>query len=385
MRPGRRGIVIRAATLAALATLPVSCGDSPALTLPVTVEVLDYTPAHTYELRDETLATLTTVEPFAGAAGRIWGGGAISASGDVGNTEADVRRNLAVRGAHGLHLAYTIDAGVARALDYDTFAIFTIYRELERVRTFYATLGVPDAALAPLPAYYRGRIEVFFLPLLASDNAAYVPAIDGFLLFNDFLSGNDVPLALNLGVVGHEYGHAVFEHLAWRNQLPPGDYLPWPGATVNHLRALDEGLADLFGATLVDDAAFVGRSVASLGDERDLSVVRVATTGLLAAATGDDPSTFDPYKLGAVIASALWSAGGVIGRNEVAGYVVLAEQAEAGRIGETFRIVEFLDAVAAAARANPAHQQALCAAFATALAVAGTPPCCTTGGACSAP
>jgi hypothetical protein len=359
------------------------CGGSPPVSPPFTAELLSYVGGGRYQLADEPLATLRSLDPFTGGAGEIRGGGAISLTGDLGRTDEEIRRALTPDDVHGLDLRYDLDGGVMRSIDYDTFAVFTIYRELERTREFYAGLGVPESALGPMPAYFRGRIEVFFLPLLASNNAAYVPAIDSFMLFNDLFAGNEVPLALNLGVIAHEYGHAVFQHLVWGSRLPPALIENWPFAAVNQLRSLDEGIADLMGATFTDDATFVGRSLAEAADDRDLGAPGRASASQVAAAASEEPDSYDPYPLGTAIARSFWAAGATIGRTEVAGYLVRAEQAMAGQVNSSFLIVQFLEVIARLANsATPAHRLAFCSAFASRLSPLGTATCCANEAAC---
>ncbi len=344
---------------------------------PYVSEVLAYTGAGRYQVRAEPLATLHDFHGMSGEAGQFHGGGFIrlTSSSDI-DTEEEFRSAFRVRGAHRLALDYQIVKGVVRANDYDTFAMLSLYRALERTRAFYRGVGVGDEAMPTLAVYFRPRIEVLVFPLLASNNAAYSSPLDGFLFFNDFFAGSAVPVALNLGVIAHEYGHAVWQHVLWKGRLPAWALDSWPDRAVNELRALDEGLADLFGATITDDPRFVGRSAAKLTAERDVSVTRMVVASDLAAAAGGS-LLYDPYRLGSVVASALWTVGQRTGRQALAGYVVDAERRASGRIDRDFRIGWFLDQIAVAAAATDAeHRAAVCEILVTQLSALGPYPCC---------
>lgn len=372
--------LVRRLSLVVLATAaPGACGEPAPPEPPFVSEVLVHAGGGSYEVRAEPLETLTDFRQLAGEAARFRGGGFIRVPTSATlDGEAQIREAFRVQGAHDLALDYQVAGGVVRANDYDTFAMLSLYRALENTRGFFRAVGVGDEALRTLPVFFRPRLEVFLFPLLASNNAAYSPPVDGFLFFNDFFAGNAVPLALNLGVVAHEYGHAVWQHLVWKDHLPAWstDGSGWPTRAVNELRALDEGLADVFGATITDDPQFLGRSVAGQAERRDLTAFRVATAGDLTAA-GEGALLFDPYHLGSIVASALWSAGAVTGRQALAGYVVEAERRLAARIGRDFRIGQFLDLLAAAAGpAGAEHRRALCVAFSRQLAALGPFSCC---------
>lgn len=140
-----------------------------------------------------------------GEAVTLFGGGEIKGFSTSGiSSEEDVRRRSAVHGAHRVTPHYQVDGGVARAIDHETFALFSLYGAFERTQAFYRQLGVSADDTPAFPAYYAASVTAVLFPVLAADNAAYLPALDGFMMLPDSLAGNEVPLALNLGVVGHE-------------------------------------------------------------------------------------------------------------------------------------------------------------------------------------
>jgi hypothetical protein len=357
-----------------LAVTALACGaEAPGP--PYRVELLEHTAPGAYHVVETALPTMTNLDGLDGAPVKLFGGGGIGAlSLSAPKDEEAFRRAFKVKDAREPSPRYTVVDGAAHAVDYDTFAMFSIYRAFERAVGFYRSMGVPEEALARMPAYYRASINLVIFKVLSSDNAAYVPSVDGFLMLPDSLEGNMVPLALNLGVVGHEYGHSVFNHLVWNRRIPPYAFIAdWSATAPNHIGALEEGLADVFGATLTADPNFIGRSLASLTAARDLSLPRTADAALVAKLrTGDG---FDPHELGAVIASALWAAGGTTGREVMARAIVDAERALSGKVTPSFTIATFFDALVGAL-AESGDRAALCAALKERLALAGPFPRC---------
>lgn len=313
---------------------------------PYTAELLSYQGGK-YLLADEKLETLDELSGMKGAVASFQGGGTVSFATGLGSDEGAWRRAYTPTDGSPVRLAYENDNGVVRALDYSSFAMLGIYRELERIRDFYRGLGVADPALKPIPVWYHASISLFSVPFV-QNNAAYSPEADGLLLFSEYLDGDEVPLDLNLGVMAHEYGHAVFNHLAWGGHVPRSLLDGWPSRGTNMLRALEEGLADLLGATITDDPRFLSRSSASAGAARDLSVKQVADLPMWSAASASSDS-YDPYPLGTVLAAALWRVGDDAGRTAVAKTVVKAELGLAGKMDSKMELTAGLQALIEAA------------------------------------
>lgn len=135
-------------------------------------------------------------------------------------------------------------------LDYSTMALLSAYAQFEEVFSVYARItGLDDGVFRA----WFGKAFVLFEPRVRIENgdgsvvgtgklnAAYVPGARQFLLFQRSRF-EQVPLAANLQVVAHEFGHALFEYLFFKGNFDPCSRLEQEWA----MRGLNEGFADFF-------------------------------------------------------------------------------------------------------------------------------------------
>lgn len=264
------------------------------------------------------------------------------------------------------------EGGVAVPLDYDTLNLFSSYVHLREAQTFFEGLQV-DVATEMSVIYYHPEIDDRTASLPKTDNAAFLANVDAFLLLPMEIL-QDVPFSMNPGVLAHEFSHRVFYYEAWgarmfeillRDLLTLQDLHTW-----NLIRALDEGVADYFGALLADDPRFLRGSVfASLSEARDLDVLRVMPA---AWSTGSEPSfegVYDPYALGSVIASTLWALGEINGHHHVAAGIIDVERqlADDWATSLQFQVGTFMARVLM--RLPLAHREASCQRVKDAFAV----------------
>jgi hypothetical protein len=143
-----------------------------------------------------------------------------------------------------------------------------------------------------------------------------------------------VPLAMNTGVITHEYGHRIFNLAVYEGQLFPQPLGQWigtggPTTQINLLKAIDEGLADYHAYSQSCLSAFgcnprflessFGSSVA---DQRDMSQPdKCMNTSLLSALCTLNINDFSAqsfqYQVGTDLAAALYQAGEITGEREV--------------------------------------------------------------------
>lgn len=250
--------------------------------------------------------------------------------------------------------------------DFDSLAMFTAFAHTERALDAFRAAGVRGRAVDP--------VEVHYLPDLAnsglatSDNAYYFVPADAVLLLAP-IALQDVPLAMNPGVLAHELAHRVAYWDLWEGRrLAVYDAFRAGHIDDPHAResmfltaALDEGVADYFGAVISDDPAFVGASVGDQQVARDVSVSRTYQAAWIGGTSVyySSDGRYDPYHLGTVVASALWAVGEALGHDAVCAAIVesqrdLAPRAQALALDHADLEVEV------AARLGPAA----CAVFA---------------------
>lgn len=189
--------------------------------------------------------------------------------------------------------------------DYMSSLVITLYAHFEKLADQDRSLGL-DQTVAQWPRTQDVGVSVREYDSSGNwllNNASFVSGLDSFL----FLPYNmdTVPLAINPGVVAHEYFHAIFNQLMVK---PSG--LNYPGwkepstATVGEanysdretplsivsdskdpsrdyyheylLRGINEGLADVWGWLYSQDPEFLSLSIHNTKD-RNLNIVQMRT------------------------------------------------------------------------------------------------------------
>lgn len=124
-------------------------------------------------------------------------------------------------------LRYSVKNGVIVPRDYNTLLLLSAYYQFETVwRSLKDVTGIsPDDFLSAM-----GKFRVMFEPKIRIEtdastldasiklNAAFVPSKAQFVLFQRS-NLEKVPLAANLQVIAHEFGHALFERTFFENKF----------------------------------------------------------------------------------------------------------------------------------------------------------------------
>jgi len=281
---------------------------------PQWVRVFTQDESGVYGLYNRELKTLESARRVKGAALKMRGGGSVFIEAGVldgsltAESEEDVEDVDLIKGSTGVWAEYFKENGVLVPADWDSLVMFSFYHNIERARAFFGDLGVPSDALRVTRCFYKvnfSSVLVFGRPLV-TDNAAYAPTADAFLLFPRHLTNGDVPMALNLGISAHEFSHAVMHRLVNGSSRVPITTEDWSALAANTYASVDEGLADFFAAHLTGDPNFIDVSIQdTFGLERDISKEKMLDE--LNSRAGDHSFGYDPYPLGTAIASFLWA------------------------------------------------------------------------------
>ncbi|MEE8410308.1 MAG: hypothetical protein V3T05_11925 [Myxococcota bacterium] len=322
-----------------------ACGSD----TPIEFLIYDRDPgAQVYRLTRSRILTLDDAHAGRGSVATLRGGGSLLVSSGEPQTAQEVRDALRITGDETPSIQWVErDNGVAMPLDFDSLMMLTLYHHLERASEYFSMIGVAPARVRALPVYYFTELKIALLPLpipLLTDNAAYIVTLDAFFIPPRLLL-NDVPLYANRGVVVHEYGHAVFNRVFHRDNRVPAYLLEdWPTETVNELRSLDEGLADIFAALAIGDADFIAPSISIelFEIDRDVSIERFYDTELHGTVVTGAVGGYDPYPLGSVVASALWALRSDVDDAVLGRAVITTLEALAG-VGDGFRLTQFFD------------------------------------------
>ncbi|MFT3709428.1 MAG: hypothetical protein QM817_17460 [Archangium sp.] len=322
-------------TLVAVST---SCGPNPKPPVKVMAMVPDESGAFT-----TTQVELTTVGNMTSLSGdviKLVGGTRVvldpndptqQINGGIQNMPDDQRYDILVRDKGGDVRGHYVDkSGVLWPDDFHTWNMVTTYYNFERSYKYFANIydGVDPKELRPMRVLYWSDVYLNSTTPLV-DNALYLSFVKSFAVA-PFKNEQLIPLPMNIGVVGHEVSHRVFNYNALSDQGIHPALGTWSLQAFNWLKSLDEGLADFHGysVTCLEAAGCRPNFLAlSLSDSRTVSFRNVGN----AAACMDDAlrtsfqntvqnewvSSPNLYKVGNLVAVSLFQAGNKTGKIEV--------------------------------------------------------------------
>ena len=225
------------------------------------------------------------------------------------------------------NLRFDVADGVVIPRDYSTLALISSYYQYEqvfanlekvtgiKVQDFVAKSGKFKALFEPtLKLVTESNTQVASIKL----NAAYVSGQKQFVLFQRS-AVEKVPLAANLQVIMHEFGHALFEQTFFKNQTrvcnskSPNSDTHFPGRLEQEIaiRGFNEGFSDLMSFGLVGSTDILRASIdiEDKADQRDFSKQRFVYSDL----GSDDPvraklCTGGFYCIGTLFAHSIYQA-----------------------------------------------------------------------------
>ncbi|SEU18204.1 hypothetical protein [Stigmatella erecta] len=320
---------------AIVATLALSAACAPDSQAPVKVQALVLNSNGAYAPREVELTTISDIVKMEGVVAKMIGGARIrsdSQDPQVQNAQTPEAYAKAIIKGDGRDVtaSYITQDGVLWPADFHTWNLVTAYYNFERAYDYFNKVAnIPAADLGePATVYYFPEFTlVDTSPDALKDNALYFSPVQAFMVL-PFDTLQKAPLALNAGVMSHEYAHRIFNQKVYAGSPFPYQIAVWgqspssPGA--NLIKSLDEGLADYHGfGTTCDspvgcDTRFFRTSFDDrLSDSRDLAKAdRCMDTVLLNDLNTLNVGAFDPYKLGSIIASALYQAGQSTGQHK---------------------------------------------------------------------
>jgi hypothetical protein len=269
----------------------------------------------------------------------------VVASAEDGDDFGEMRDRTRGSAGHGMSPRMQLDRDRFVAEDLGTLTYFTVWAGLERAWALAEEIGdtsgaTTEHALVGIDAQVVAA-EIFPLPILTSDNAAYAAPLDAWLTLR-VTSQEGVPFAMSLPVLAHELHHRVFHRNVfgrdeafafWRQRL--GEPSEEEQRATRILQGIDEGLADLFSLAVTGDVPGLPRAFELAGgrfvpeaarrdlegrfaDEASYDGLRTNTLDVAhlraCSSTGTDDlfseAGFNFYCLGTVLARALWDGAG---------------------------------------------------------------------------
>ncbi|MCU0663419.1 MAG: hypothetical protein MUC50_13965, partial [Myxococcota bacterium] len=181
---------------------------------PVRMELLAYDrESDAYGFRNVELETITDLDSLEGKAARLLVHAAVTLNYIDGTLTWK-------QNPRKVSFAWHQDGELVVPEDFDSFSMASIYYNLELASSFFEDLGLDEATLGQIPAYYNSTFKIIyqdgtretwkdnalFVALTAQQNAFFIVPFEFF---------EWVPLALNSGIMTHEYTHAVFNELVF--------------------------------------------------------------------------------------------------------------------------------------------------------------------------
>jgi hypothetical protein len=283
-----------------------------------------------YQPREVSITTLTNTTNFKGSIAELVGNNRVllSASDPLQamglNGLNDDQRFAIVVKDRGVDVRgnFVERAGVLWPADFHTWNMASTYWNFETAYTYFQ-----EALPTTSPPTELQKMRVMYWPEVRlnstepiTDNALYLSVIKSFVIV-PFDKEKKVPMAMNLGVVGHEVAHRVWGKRVFNDEgIHPA--LGWSGIHFNLLKSLDEGLADFhgYGVTCLSQARcrteYLSQSIAdeAYAKQRDVARNDACVDENLRSAL----KTFSPdqwirarelYLYGNVWAAALYQAG----------------------------------------------------------------------------
>jgi len=255
---------------------------------------------NSYVVTPRDRGTMDDLQAVSGPLGTVFQGGLVTMETD-GDTFYE--------GGRAMQVGYDVTDDLAVPLDEHGLVLWSFYGHLEDLSAELPDHGFDPDVFFPIDAAWTPVLPDAMLELLPMENAAYATAGHFFILLQDLIS-KDVPLAANVGIVRHEFGHAVFHWLTTGDTLAssPFDGLEQSEASLFY-SSLHEGYADSFAALSLDDPNFFGASLEM--PSRDLtgdhSVANVQLPAeFLDSSAGELLAIWDPYPLGTLFAATAW-------------------------------------------------------------------------------
>ncbi len=175
--------------------------------------------------------------------------------------------------AQTLSVDFTEAYDVYRANDFDSLLALSAFAGINNVWNWYVDVVGDTSSATTEKGYvvFYGDVipsRLLPLPMVQMDNAVYLAGVDAWMIFP---VGNQegVPYAMNHGVLAHEFHHRVFFQSVWASHA----FERWKSVlnteakistdeqrSLNLLRALDEGLADINAIGFTQNITFMNPS-----------------------------------------------------------------------------------------------------------------------------
>lgn len=333
-----RTLAIRLSVFCSFSGL-VAC--EPAVKTPVKVMAIVPNRSGTYDTRQVELTTPDSVVHMTGKLLTLVGGAQVELNPrdpqlETVTTEDQLLEVLMKNKGGSVRGNFVDRSGVLWPADFHTWGMTTTYYNFEQSFAYFQKIynGKPTDELNNIRVLYWAAFKDLSSgsELESRDNAIFFPPIRAFMIL-PFEKLQKVPLSLNIGVVGHELSHLVFNKKVFAGSSLPAPLVSWSLAPFNLLKSLDEAFADFHGYGVTCTTANTGSGClpsflsASIDDkatiaERDMADLKQCMTAELRNAfhTYQQSKFLQDglhYKIGTLIAASLYQASVPLGKEEL--------------------------------------------------------------------
>lgn len=238
--------------------------------------------AVSFTVRNVDLPFLESTENLKSRFFQFLGGGQLK----VEEVEGSQAIGAEYTGGGKLPLRFKEKNGILIPRDYSSLILLSAYHQLASV---FQNLDTLLGITAEQYFAKNGRIDVLFEPgfIISQDgiqaevtqklNAAFVPMQEIFVLFRRS-AVESVPIAANLQVIAHEFGHAAFEQSFYRNAFAATGRLEQEPV----IAGFNEGYADILSWAVSGSADVLSASIdfPGISDLRNFSQNRFTFEGM---------------------------------------------------------------------------------------------------------
>lgn len=256
-----------------------------------------------YQLTTVEYSTLTDPFSMEGDIGVILGDAVVDALASGEDIiDPNKRDSIYIESGKTIKLDYEVKSGVIYPKNFDSMALLSLYYNFERTFKFcQENLGLTLEQFGISRIFYAPRMrassEGTTLEGTMKINAAFLPGLRDFWFFKTSKL-EDVPIAMNFGVLAHEFGHSIFDIKFAKKE--PAFYNTGLSSNEDELSGINEGIADFFSFVVTNSTSEFAASLASAAKERTLPVSWTYSTLGSASCAGSF------YCKGSILASALY-------------------------------------------------------------------------------
>jgi len=281
--------------------LITSCGQETP-DKPYRAKIVAFTPDG-YRLKTVQFQTLEDIDTLKGPIGRFIGNAALDGNSEIEEI-IDPRKkdSIYIDRGQNVRLDYKVRGGTVYPRNYDTMALLSLYYHYEKTVLYWTQeMDLPFDDFGALRIFYAPRIKATgkegSIDSTVKVNAAFLPGPRDLFFFQT--SGvEQIPITMNLGVIAHEFSHAIFDfRFADKNASL---YLAGTEDTQDQLRGINEGIADFYAYLVTRRPEDLGESLPVLAAERTLPV------GWTYSSLADADCHGGFYCKGSILASALY-------------------------------------------------------------------------------